>query len=261
MNLENAAITTSKPREHLIEIAKLISEDINIPYIPKDKVSINKFKKLNDIDDLLIVREDRIQVTSNDNEFFFHPGLSIPRVKHLKKCSYDTMVHAMDLQPGDSVLDCTLGLANDAIVASFIVKEEGKVVGLESSPFIYTITKWGLQKYDRGSKDTRKAMKDITVYNKNYESYLKELPPDSFDVVYFDPMFEKPLYKSSGICNLRNFANYEQLNKDIINLALKVAKKRVVFKDRSDSDNFLKLNADTIIGGKYSNIAYGVFFS
>lgn len=49
------------------------------------------------------------------------------------------MVEAMDLKPKMSVLDCTLGLGTDATVASYIVGENGKVVGLESATLIYLI--------------------------------------------------------------------------------------------------------------------------
>ncbi|SMB95098.1 Putative SAM-dependent methyltransferase [Desulfonispora thiosulfatigenes DSM 11270] len=259
MNHDNIVVTTTKPREHLIEIARLISEEINIPYLVKGNLSMAKFMETNNLTDVIAVREDRIQIISENGEFFFHPGLAIPRIKNYKKTRYDTMIEAMQLQPSDVLLDCTLGLANDAIVANFILKDKGELVGIESSPLIYAITKWGLKKYSRGSKATQESMQNIIVKNENYDTYLKKLPSKSVDIIYFDPMFNKPLYKSNGICGLRNFANYQQLDQSTIDLALKIARKRVVFKDRSNSSNFGKLNVDEIVGGKYSPVAYGVF--
>jgi len=257
-DLDNIAVTTSQPRSHLIKIAHDICQEINVKFIPKENSSIKKLKEKYQIKHLIVVREDRIQV-SNDQVFFFHPGMSVPRIKVLRKGQQDTMVKAMDLKTGDKVLDCTLGIANDAIVASYVVGEEGQVVGLESSPLIYIITKLGLKSCKKGSKVSQEAMKNIKVIWANYETYLTSLPDDYFDVVYFDPMFEIPIYQSSGINGLRNLANYQQLDKYTIMEALRVARKRVVIKDRANSSKLLKLEVDEIQGGRYSPISFGIY--
>lgn len=255
------AITTSQPREHLINTALSIAQELNLEYITKNKQSVKKIREAYNIDILVIVREDRVQVITEDNqEFFFHPGLSIPRVKVLGKGEVDTMAMAMDLQAGDRVLDCTLGLANDAIVTSYIVGKNGLVVGLESSALIYLITKWGLKNYQRGSKLLQEAMKRIEVIQADYNDYLKQQEDNSFDIIYFDPMFKNPLLKSSGINNLRHFANYQELTPIILKQAQRVAKKRVVFKDRVNSESFSQLGFDEIYGGKYSSIAFGIIY-
>lgn len=257
-DLENTAITTSQPREHLIEVAQAISAELDIKYIPKNKLSIKKLQEIYKFKYLVVVREDRIQVVA-ESDFFFHPGMSIPRIKVLKKGAEDTMIKAMDLKPGDKVLDCTLGLANDAIVASFIVGETGLVLGIESSPLIYVITKYSLQSYNKGSKAAQQAMRNIKVIWSDYTDYLPKLNTNSFDVVYFDPMFSSPLLKSSGIKNLRNLANYQQLDVNFLREALRVAKKRVVIKNRKNGNSFTELQVDEIQGGKYSPIAFGIY--
>lgn len=254
--LEKVAITTSQSRDHLIDIARDISQEINIKYIPRQNQTLKRIKSQYDLTHLLVVREDKIQV---DDEFFFHPGMAVPRIKMLKKGLEDPMIRAMNLGPGDKVLDCTLGLANDAIVASFVVGEKGEVVGLESSPIIYEITKWGLKYYREGSKDCRNAMENIKVVFTNYEIYLNELWDNSFDLVYFDPMFDIPYHKSSGIKGLRKYANYQKLGKHVLSEALRVARKRVVIKDRRDSTRLQELGINHIEGGKYSPIIYGIF--
>jgi len=255
INLEKIAITTSQTRKHLIDTALKISAEINIKYIPRNNLSLENIKIQNDLLHLLVVREDKIIV---DDQYFFHPGMAVPRIKMIKKGEIDPMIQAMDIREGDSILDCTLGMANDGIVASFVVGQKGTVIGTESSPIIYTITKWGLANYQKGSKDSQKAMRNIQVFNLNYEDYLEKLPGDSLDVVYFDPMFDVPLLRSNGINGLRTFANYEKINENIIKKAIRVARKRVVIKEWKYGDVLEKLLVTQIIGGKYSKIKFGV---
>lgn len=255
IDLEKVALTTSQNREHLIETAKMISSDTNIKYIPRNNLSLESIKEQNNLSHLIVVREDKTIV---DEGYFFHPGMAVPRIKMLKKGEIDPMIQAMDLTEGDSVLDCTLGMANDAIVASFVVGPKGCVTGLESSPVIYLITKWGLANCQKGSKDCQKAMRNIKVLNEDYEDYLSQIPANSFDIVYFDPMFEVPLLRSSGIQGIRTFANYQKLTKDVLFTALKVAKKRVVIKDWKYGRLLKDLSIETIVGGKYSKVKYGI---
>lgn len=42
------------------------------------------------------------------------------------------MIQAMDLRPGDSILDYTLGQASDAIVTSYVAGKNGRAAGIES---------------------------------------------------------------------------------------------------------------------------------
>ena len=146
INLEKIAVTTSQDREHLIHIAQNISKETGINYLPRNNRSLENIKIKYNLCHLLVVQEDKIIV---DNQYFFHPGMAIPRIKMLKKGELDPMVQAMDIKEGDSILDCTLGMANDAIVAGFVVGTRGKVIGIESSPIIYVVTKWGLANYQR----------------------------------------------------------------------------------------------------------------
>ena len=70
--------------------------------------------------------------------------MSALRIKHLASGQPDSMVTAAGLKKGDHVLDCTMGMGADAIVASFVVGDQGRVVSLESEPVIAAITGHGL---------------------------------------------------------------------------------------------------------------------
>ncbi len=102
-------------------------------------------------------------------------------------------------------------------------------------------------------------MKNIKVINVSYEEYLTTQSNDSFDVVYFDPMFKKPNKKSSSINALRNFANHNSITKKTLLEALRVCKKRVVIKERQGENDFETLGIKTYYGSEKSgSIIYGI---
>jgi 16S rRNA G966 N2-methylase RsmD len=96
------------------------------------------------------------------------------------------------------------------------------------------------------------------VTNRDYYSYLKTLGAKSFDVVYFDPMFRQPIDSSSNLKPIRYLADNRPLTLEALSYARIVARERVVIKETHGSGEFKRLGIDTIVGGKYSSISYGV---
>ena len=82
---------------------------------------------------------------------------------------------------------------------------------------------------------------------------------NSFDVVYFDPMFVRPLQKSSGIAGLRAAADYYQPTAEDFNQAKRVAAQRVVVKH--GKGQMAQTAFDEVICGRYSTIGYGLFYA
>jgi len=154
------------------------------------------------------------------------------------------------------VLDCTLGLAADAVVASFVTGPEGKVVGLEASPVLYWAVSQGLQHYVIEDQDITESLHRIQARLGKAEDLLPAFPADSFDVVYFDPMFRKPVGNSASMQPLRPASYHKSLDPSMIRAALRLAP-RVVVKER-DEDLLRSLGAREIQGGKYSRIRYGI---
>lgn len=95
-------------------------------------------------------------------------------------------MEAAQLQLGDSVLDCTLGLAADAMLAAYTVGEAGRVVGLEANPNVAFIVRQGMQAYDTSELPLTACMRHIEVIQSEAVRYLKTLPDNAFDVVYMD---------------------------------------------------------------------------
>ena len=77
-------------------------------------------------------------------------------------------------------------------------------------------------------------------------------------MVYFDPMFRKPLTASNGISPLRSVANHAALSVEAVEEAKRVARSRVVMKEANGSEEFDRLGFKKIMGGKYSKVHYGV---
>ena len=154
------------------------------------------------------------------------------------------------------ILDCTLGLASDAVSLAVHIGEEGHITGLEAAQTLYIVTDYGLKNCRINNKKIDQALERISVQNVRYEDFLARTE-ENFDAVYFDPMFDHGLYKSSGINALRPFADYTRLSQQYLEQALSVAPK-VVVKYRQNDE--LDLIFDEVIKGKYSPIAFGVCY-
>ena len=77
--------------------------------------------------------------------------------------------------------------------------------------------------------------------------FLKTLPDNSYDCVYFDPMFEENISESHGIKGLAGLAVYEPLSEETIHHAYRVARERVVLKDHYRSSRFEQFGFDVQI--------------
>lgn len=253
------AVTTSQSQtEDLVCRARQIAREIEVPYIGRDKRSLQNISAELGLAGMVVVSPKRVSCVTDAGEFFFHPSLARLRIKELRNGKTDQMIEAMSIGPGDSVLDCTMGLGTDAIVASFVTGASGKVVGLESSAVIALLVKRGLQAYPDVDKDISAAMRRVQVIRADHREYLRTLPPGSFDVVYIDPMFRLPGRKSPAINVIRTLAVPDPIERETIRLALSVAAKRVVVKEGRESSEFERLGFKKIVGGRYAPIEYGV---
>jgi len=253
------AVTTShKQTSDLVDGAKQIAGELAARYVERNKRSLGNLSEDLGVAGMLVVASKKISFVSRAGEFFFHPGLAGLRINELKNGKTDQMIDAMSIDAGDSVLDCTLGLGTDAVVASYAVGNNGRVVGLENSPVIAYLVKSGLASYPEADGDTAAAMRRVEVVQADHRDYLRKLPAGSFDVVYFDPMFRLPRRRSPAINALRVLADSEPLGRETINLAVKIANKRVVVKERRDSAEFGRLGFEKIHGGRYAPVVYGV---
>ncbi len=256
--MEFIITTITKVNTDLIYQAQALAQKLNKKFVTRNNLSLERLKQDNNVDNILIFTKDGLKAHTSQGDLFFHLNMAQLRILNLNRNQKDHMVEAMDLKPKMSVLDCTLGLGTDATVASYIVGENGKVVGLESATLIYLITKYGLANFNHDNIAINHSLRRIESFNLHYLDYLKAQGDNSFDIVYFDPMFRKPIQDSANFKPMRAIANMEQLQSKALVEALRVAKKRVVIKETKDSMEFERLNISQIYGGKYSSVSYGV---
>ncbi len=250
--------TTHKPDADSVLLGRQAASLLNLVYVDRQRLSLEKLREKYGCENILVIKNDQLTLYTQMGEYFFHPSMSVPRIKAIKQGKTDHMVEAMQLQPGDTVLDCTLGLGADAIVAAFVSGPAGRVTGLESSPEIAYIVSKGLIGYSDNRPLLKEAMSRINVINDNYNSYLAKQQDNSFDIVYFDPMFRFPRHKSSSMEPLREVVNPAPIELAAINHAVRVARKLVVLKENWFSEEFERLGFKKISGGRYSPIAFGI---
>jgi hypothetical protein len=250
--------TPERPSEFAVERALRIAEELGSPFVPRSNKTIHAMRAASSEEDVLIVGSKEIRLLSVDQPpFFFHPSMAIVRLKRLFIGGRDTLLTVSGIQAGDTVVDCTAGLCSDALVFSYAVGSGGKVIAVEASKVIHAIVREGLQTYETGLQAADEALRAIQPALGNHLDILSGMGDRSADLVYFDPMFDKPIKTSSSLVPLRSKAVREPLSEEAVSEAMRVARKKVVLKDHRDSGQFGRLGFERVRVSS-SAVAYGV---
>lgn len=255
----NMIITTAgRPDEQSAALQNEAARQLNAPAVERNKRSIQKLQDTYQCD-VLVAGKDRYSFYKRGarEALFFHPNSATYRLKRLQKGQQDPLVEAAQLRKGDRFLDCTLGFASDAIIASSVAGSEGQVEGLEADPAVAFLTANGLKQFPIDFPALQQAMERITVIQQEAVSFLKGCPADSRDIVYLDPMFTKPIEESSNFEALRTAGACYQLTDEWVEEALRVCRRRVVLKDHFESPLFEKFSFDREIR-LHTKVHYGV---
>jgi 16S rRNA (guanine1516-N2)-methyltransferase len=260
--MSRVIVTTSRDGGYeLTERARLWGQRLGAPFVARNDRSLEETVREAGAIGAVVVAAERIfyREPQADLEFFFHPHLARMRLHNILIGHLDPLVMALALQPGDRALDCTLGRGIDAIVIASVVGEGGEVVGLEKVPVLALLAAHGLESYAEATTAVRVAMRRVRVTQADYGDFLPQLPDASFDVVYFDPVFDQPVDTSATMRPLRHLAADDPVTADALAQARRVARRRVVIKQRRDTPLWTELPPDDVIRGRKSRIEYGVF--
>ena len=240
-----------------IEQAKAMAASMGVEYLdrPHNQV-LEDFMAAQQLAACIVLEKDGPRVHSSFGTFAYHPGMAEIRVQQLLRGAPDHLVRALDLRAGSRVLDCTLGLASDAAVAACVAGPSGRVVGLEASLLLHCAVQHGLAHYECKTPLLTSALRRVQAVHAEAADYLAGCAPDSFDVVYFDPMFRHPVQGSKAMEALRPLSLEEPLAQETVQLALKVAP-RVVIKERSEY-LLQEYGCQEFVGGKYSRVKFGI---
>lgn len=247
-----AVTTSTKVDAAQVREARAVAARWGLPFLPRRaKEGIAPWLGTK-VDALLVVGGDGVTLWDPEGSFTFHAGMAHLRRMRLRAGEPDAFVRVAELRPGDSVLDCTLGLAQDALVASLAVGAGGRVVGLERSLALCAVAAEGLRRYELGADSGL-----IEVRHADAREYLRTLPPASFDVVFFDPMFAKPKKAQPAFDVLRRFAEHAPLTSETLEEARRVARRWVVVKGARYSDDLRKLGLEEEPGSRYTDVIWG----
>lgn len=251
-------ITTTQSIKNVSPVMEQFIHETNIEYVPRQQGSLAKIAAEQGADGVVVWENSGPVLYVEGEKLFFHPSMAKCRIAgYRKKKQEDLLIKACQLQPGDSLLDCTLGMGADSIVASYF-SGTGRITGLESQTLIAQVIKWGMKMYEGNMPWLGKAIKHIEIINSDHRSYLQELADRTYDIVYFDPMFIQPILHSQPLSALRKLANHDQLDAEVVKRACYVATKRVVLKSRSADGEIERLGFTRLTGSRHNPIAYGV---
>ncbi len=153
----------------------------------------------------------------------WHPGMAHKRLKLFRRHGRDPLPAIMGLEPGEAVVDATLGMGHDALL---LAAAGGRVRGLEARAPILLFTLDGLRRY---RPDLARRIRGVRA---EHGAWLAQAPAKSVDHVFFDPMFPPA---QAGInptwSTLRAVAHPgARLPPAVLFDALRVARRTVVFK-------------------------------
>ena len=250
--------TSGRYNEHTLQKSKDIAMRYGLDFITRKKRSVKEIKERYN-SDVLVVGNDEISITplSGADTVKYHPNFSMVRAKRILNDKNDSLVEAAELKPGMSFLDCTMGLAADSVIASLAIGTAGQVTALEQSIILYLLAKEGLASYDTNIQMINDAMRRIETVHQNHTDYLETLPDNSFDIVYFDPMFDEEISDSQSLRLITEVTHTELLSQKTIDEAKRVAAKKVVLKDHFRSSRFEQFGFDQQVR-KTSKVHYGV---
>lgn len=175
---------------------------------------------------LLVFGRDGVALWDRQGRTRFHEGMASLRKRRFAEGDRrDFLVRAAGFREGESVLDCTLGLAQDAQVAALAVGPRGRVVGVEKSLPLHALVSEGLAELPRDGRSCQ-----VEAILGDSQEYLERCDRGAFDVVLIDPMFQRARKAQPAFDLLRRHADHAPLTPRMLAEARRVARRVVVVK-------------------------------
>ena len=185
---------------------------------------------------LLVLGRARADLHVAGRSFRATVGMAFLRVLRSVKGVVDPLVRDAGLQPGDAVLDATLGLGGDALVAAHATGS--RVLGVEKSALLAAFTLSALRRLPRHGQEPGRL---VEVVQGDHRALLARLPARSFDVVLLDPMFATASGAGPQFDLVRQNADHAPLDQGTLAQARRVARRGVLVKDASPGHALVRL--------------------
>ena len=201
---------------------------------------------------VLVLAARRADLYERGRAFRASAGMAFLRLVRVHKGEIDPIVAHAGLRPGDTVLDATLGLGGDALVAAHATRT--RVVGLESDGTIAAFTQ---ASFRRLGSHGREPGRSVEVVHADHRSWLRKQPDGSYDVVLLDPMFRRSGDAGPLFDLLRFHAEHSPLDAQTLREAQRVARRGVLLKDAARGEELQRLGVVPRPSRRSATIAFG----
>lgn len=229
----DVAVTTAYDPDRDTDIrARQVAEDLGCAFADRNGEPLERIRADTDRDCLIVVTSREVRLVTPDRVLWWHPNMAAARIEAMLRGERDRFVDYAGLRTGDRVFDATCGLGADAIVAAHAVGPTGHVTACERSSVLAALVRHGSAIYRHRTGEVEAAMRRVTFVEGGAMVRLRDEAAGARDVVYLDPMFDETLGASSGIDLVRLLGSHEEVSRELVDEAARVAGRCVVMKDR-----------------------------
>lgn len=201
---------------------------------------------------VLVLGKARADLVCRGRTYRASVGMAFLRLVRAQKGETDPLVKAAGLKQGDRVLDATLGLGGDALVAAHATG--APVLGLEASPVLAAFVTAALR---RVHAPGRVAAGLIQVSCADHRTVLKEMLARTVDVVLFDPMFRSAAEAGPLFELVRQLGDPAPLTGETMREARRVARRGVLVKDAPPGVELARLGLRPLPTRRSPRIVFG----
>lgn len=263
MNLPNLPISITYSSDKQKDEAINFSEKHGYPCLPIGEITDSLYLNYTD---------DRTELCDKEKNICIHIDFISGNLAHRQKYGGgrgQSIAKAIGLKQGTpppSVLDATAGLAKDAYVLACL---GCSMTLIERSPIIVELIKDAIHRATEDEDFQTILKKGFNVVNQSSINYLTELSnneqhkdsqPDVVnpyiiypEVIYLDPMYPDKKKSASVKKNmqiLQKLLGKDEDTQELLNAALKVARKRVVVKRPKGAESLTKLKPTYVVESK-----------
>jgi len=248
-------VTTGEdPRADERASAREAAQRHRVPFVERARGGLAATVLAARVEAALVLGREHASAFLEGELYRYSAGMGELRRRRLERgegCSRDLFLEAAGLRPGDRVLDATLGLGMDALVAAEAVGEGGAILGVERSPLLAALVAEGLARHPV------RAARRVRVVAADAAALLADLPEASFDVVVFDPMFRSPLPAGRLFELVRRLGDGRPLEAETVFRARRVARRSVVVKAAAPDRSLEALGLELLPGSRWQARRFG----
>lgn len=219
-------VTTGRERSFAHELeAQELAERCQLPFAPRGDRRLEALAADTGAEILAIASAEGLVLWRDGVKLRFSAGMAELRIKRVLAGEREPLVQLGELRAGDTVLDCTLGLARDALV---MAASGASVHGLEAVPLLAAFCEAGLREIAGAAAEVSGR---VRVEPARHPAFLASAPARAYDVIYFDPMFTDEVAMPPEYELFRALADPSPLDAEAVAQARRVARRAVIVKD------------------------------